>query len=362
MSRDERRRVLVVGGYGKVGALIASDLASGLESGVIVAGRDAGAARRVAQRIGRGAGSRVVDLHAFRADDVLDGVGVAIVCVDQEEPSFVEACVERGIHYVDVTASDAFFRAVERLDGAAADRGVSVVLSVGVAPGLSNLLAARACGALEKAQRVDVLVELGLGDQHGTAAIEWTLGRIGREFQVEESGVRTTVRSFGQRARMSFPGERPRWAYRFDISDQHALQRTLGVDAATWLRFSSSTATALLGFGVRRDLTGPLRHGRVRSRLARALSRVRVGSQRCGVAARALAEDGTSAVACVIGREEARMTAAVAAVVARQVLAGELPNGVVHAHQGVDLAEVLRGLERVTPGIVVSLPREGGFA
>lgn len=356
-------KVLVVGGYGRVGAHISTALASELDSAVVVAGRDRSEARRAAQRIGRGVEGRALDLRGTRFEDTLTGVRLVIVCVDQEDTRFLRACIERGVHYVDVTASDVFFQRAEELSRFAVERGVSVVLSVGVAPGLSNLLAARACATVESAERVDILVELGMGDRHGVAAIGWTLGRLGRSFEIADRGVPRSVRSFGQRALMSFPGERPRWAYRFDISDQHALHRSLGVDAATWLRLSSSVATDALGLAVRSGLVSSLGKEHVRNRIARALSRVHVGSRRCGVSARALGIGGASATCWVKGREEARMTAAVATAIARQVLAAKLPRGVIHSHEGVDLEDVVHELELVIPGLEVSLPprapREG---
>lgn len=349
MASEDRPRVLVVGGYGQVGARIAEALAP--ESTVIVAGRDPRRAAEAAGRIGHAAEGRRVDLRDEDAAEVVAGASLAVVCVDQEDTRFLRACIERGVHYVDVTASDGFFREAETLAPLARERGVSAVLSVGVAPGLSNLLAARACQGLERVERVDILIELGLGDHHGAAAIDWTLGRIGQPFTIHEGGRSRTVHGFAERARMSFPGERARWAYRFDIADQHALHRTLGIEAATWLRLSSPAATTLLAAAAR---FGPPSDA-ARRGLARAVARVHVGSRRCGVAARASGPGGTSATCWVIGREEARMTAVVAAAVARQVLAGELPRGVIHSHQGVDLERVLQELRSVPFGIEVSL-------
>lgn len=355
-SEHRDGKILVVGGYGRVGAHISTALASELGRAVIVAGRDRSEAHRAAQRLGRGVESRAFDLlGTTRVDDALRDVRLAIVCADQEDTRFLRACIERGVDYIDVTASDGFFREAEVLSGLAVERGVSVVLSVGVAPGLSNLLAERACSVIEGAERVDILLELGLGDHHGVAAIEWTLGRLGQSFETAEQ-TPSSVRSFGERAEMSFPGERPRWAYRFDVSDQHALHRTLGLDAATWLRLSSPLATAALGLAVRTGLARSLGREPVRSRVARAVSRVHLGSRQCAVAARAVGLAGASATCQVAGREEARMTAAVATAVGRQLLGGGLPLGVFHSHQGVDLDDVIRELEIAIPGLLASVP------
>jgi hypothetical protein len=76
------------------------------------------------------------------------------------------------------------------------------------------------------------------------------------------------------------------------------------------------------------------------------LSRIRFGTDRFVVQARATDAHGRQVSLSAAGREESRATGVVAAHVARLLRAGEAPAGVVHIDDLADPAVLLRQLER----------------
>ncbi|WP_141332951.1 saccharopine dehydrogenase NADP-binding domain-containing protein [Myxococcus sp. AB025B] len=169
------RQMLIVGGYGQVGQAVARALAPEYPGRVVIAGRSRERAEAFAAGLGHGARGMALDVHAEGAAARLDGVGLVVMCVDQEQDTFVRACLEAGVDYVDVTARHASLVAFERLDTVARRSGATAVLSVGVAPGVSNVLAARAVAGMERVERLDLFVLLGAGDAHGDAALSHPL-------------------------------------------------------------------------------------------------------------------------------------------------------------------------------------------
>src|SRR5690349_1154892 len=96
---------MIVGGYGAVGSNIASRLAPRFGNRLIIAGRNPGRAAALAESLGQGVRSRVVDITQAADDTALEDVGCVVMCLDMpEDSSFVRSCFERGIHYVDVSA------------------------------------------------------------------------------------------------------------------------------------------------------------------------------------------------------------------------------------------------------------------
>ena len=91
---------------------------------------------------------------------------------------------------------------------------------IGVAPGLTNLLARLCVDGLPDAQGVDITVLIGLGERHGTAAVQWTVDGLTARQRRDGAGP--------GRARVSLPGFGTRGAYPFPFSDQHTLTETLG--------------------------------------------------------------------------------------------------------------------------------------
>ena len=352
-------RILVVGGYGEVGAGVSRRLARMFPDRVTVAGRDMGRATSAAAAAGYGTSARVLDVSRKPIGRDLDGVCAVVVCIDQEETHFAESCVSRGIHYIDITARHEFLLKVEALDDQARRAGATAILSVGVAPGLTNLLAARAVQNMMRVDRLDILVEFGVGDRHGRAAVEWTLQNLDAVFQVQEAGGPRSVRSFGESRRLNLPGKPAKPAYRFNLSDQNVVVRTLGIpEVSTWVRFSSRALTKLVAT-LASTSVGRLRSSRARRLIVWMLGHAYVGTDNCGIAVRALGDAGDdegSMVLGVVGRGEARMTAIACAETVRQLLSSDPKPGVFHSEQAIDLDAVVCALQREIRDLEVTLP------
>ena len=260
----------------------------------------------------------------------------------------------------DISADYGFLSGVEKLDGLAKQNGATAMLSVGVVPGLSNMLAARARERMERVDRIDILVELGLGDHHGQAAVEWLFDNLDVEYDVKEGGRPRSVRSFGESINLRLPGqhaERP--AYRFNFSDQHVIGRTLDVPAvSSWVRFDNRILTWLFAKCSQVGLGRLLRRRWWRKIAVWIVLHMHLGSDTCGVAVRATGrtKDGAETLTLgLVGRKEALMTAIVAAETARQVLSGNPVPGVLHSEQAIALDPVVTALRKDLPDLVVAL-------
>lgn len=299
-------RVLVLGGYGAVGGRIVAQLRAGGDD-AIAAGRDAARADRVIDLESSGRGS--LQRALSDVDAVVNASGL-------EDPNLV-AQIARDVPLVDITATTGYVTALERLE-----LPQPVLLSVGLAPGLTNLLAfavhASAPGP------IDLVVFLGAGEQHGAAAVAWSYGLLGVRFR--DPGTGHPVRNYTSAQSFDLPGHRRRNLYRVDFSDQHVLTRDLGVRVRTYFGLDSRLATAALA-----TLTWVPGASRAPSGLHLP------GSDRWLVLARA--GDQTSRWAT--GRVEAQATAVVAATAVRAV--GGLPPGVHHLHQILTLADLPAG-------------------
>ncbi|RJL32910.1 saccharopine dehydrogenase [Bailinhaonella thermotolerans] len=320
--------MLILGGYGAVGRHAAAALAG--RHDVVVAGRDPGRARPVP-------GSRTARVDAADPASLaaaLDGTGTVLMCAERDNARVARACLERGIHYLDVSASHPTLDAIAGLDGLARERGSAAALSVGLAPGVTNLLA-RHVTERSGADRVRVAVLLGSGEHHGPAALAWTLDGLA---------------GLGGSWRARFPapyGERT--VHRFPFSDQHTLPATLGLaDAVTGLCLDSRAFTALLAAAGRPAAARLLRRPRVRAALLSALAGVHVGGDGFAVTVEA-----GGAGASFSGRLQSRATGLAAALLAERLPL--LPPGVSHIERLVDPVPFLT--ELAGHGFDLDLPR-----
>ncbi|HZB10953.1 MAG TPA: saccharopine dehydrogenase NADP-binding domain-containing protein [Rubrobacter sp.] len=348
MRVDGSNGIVVVGGYGAVGRTVCAELAGRFPGRVFAAGRNPGRA----EAFSRETGGRVLPLRLDLADPdgaagVLGGARVVVACAETGDAAFAREVLGRGVHYVDVSASHAFLRRVEGLEALARRCGATAVLSVGLVPGLTNLLARHCADVLgEEPRGVDISVLLGLGEAHGEEGIRWVVENLDKRF--EAPGVRGSVSSLGDPRTTLFPGGfGGRACYRFDFADQHVLARTLGSGrAATRLCFDSVAATRLLALLKRTGALRVLRYWRTRDALVAFLSRLRFGSDGFAVVAEAEGKGGRRHSCRAWGRGEGRATGVLAALVAGRLNASPpLDHGVFHVEQLFDPLEVFADAE-----------------
>lgn len=220
--------IVVVGGYGHVGRTICEILEKKYSGKVFAAGRSLEKAERFSQSTYGRIKPLQLDINKPIPPHLLDQVKLIIMCLDQTNTDFVKACFRSGTYYVDVSASGPFLSQIEALYEEAARHGSSAVLSVGLAPGITNLMALEAERLIEQTEEIEIAIMLGLGDSHGKAAIEWTVNSLGEKFEVKQKNRQVEVESFTDRKSYHFGDDLgSRHAYRFPFSDQQTLAGTL---------------------------------------------------------------------------------------------------------------------------------------
>ncbi len=155
MSAVDARSIVVLGA-GRVGGLIARDLATDLNLAVTAVDRDGAGLARLAAASPR-LSTRALDLGDTRA--IAQAVADADVVVGAVPGALgwqtLAAVIESGCAVVDISfmPEDPL-----RLDAAARARGVTAVVDCGVAPGISNWLVGHAASELETVEVVDIVV------------------------------------------------------------------------------------------------------------------------------------------------------------------------------------------------------------
>lgn len=353
-----KNKILIVGGYGRVGQLIAARLAPHFPRQVIIAGRNFSTAQNVADELGYGIEARTADVSTDEMTDILDGVRLVLVCLDQTDTNFVEQCISRHICYIDISADYTFISKVEKLNHSAKVSGATVVLSVGVAPGLTNLLAKRAKEQMGYIERLDIVLEFGGGDHHGQAALNWMFNNLDAEYEVYEHGMARTVRSFRESIRIQIPNQpNKKLAYRFNFSDQYVIRQTLNIpNVSTWLRFDETIMTCLLAKATQAGVSKLFQLLWFRTIVMWLFMNIQMGSEVCGITVQAKGEatNGTKILTLSLtGQREALMTAIVATETARQILIQPSPSGVYHIEQVIAFSPIILALQAELPDLVL---------
>jgi saccharopine dehydrogenase (NAD+, L-lysine-forming) len=151
-------RIAVIGGAGGMGRVTTADAATseGVER-VILVDRDASSAAEVAAAYGNvevrepGEGAAGLLAALAGADAVVNAA------THRLNVSVMEACLEVGAHYTDL--GGLYYYAIEQyeLDAAFRRAGLSAAISMGAAPGITNMLAAAAVAELDTVESIEVI-------------------------------------------------------------------------------------------------------------------------------------------------------------------------------------------------------------
>lgn len=348
--------IVLAGGYGHVGREVARHLAPLYPGRVVVTGRDESRGREAAAAIGDGCRSARLDVGVGLAPD---GASTVITCLDWLDPSFASDCVGKGIGYVDVSADARILGMIEGLHMTAKRSGARGLIDVGLAPGLTNLLAKLLVDVSdEPVARLDLVVLLGAGDAHGPAAIEWTLDRFDSEFEVIEGGRRRLVRAQREHLRIPLPGGRkPAYGVRFDFPEQRSLARTLGVPTvSSWMAVRPAAAAKSMRLAALAGAGEMTRRPRSRAGLLRLLSTGAAGSDEGGILVRATRANGAVTEASAIGRDQSRLTGTLTGLMAAEVIEARIEPGVHHSDQAIEPVGLLRRLRTTEPELEIRLP------
>ncbi len=235
---SQEKGILIVGGYGHVGRLIAKDMAPRFPGRVVVAGRNGERAQAFAEELGNGARGIALDATDSAAvEKALEGMMLVISCIDQEEPHLLRSAVAGGLTYIDISAELDLWEHARELEDEAKQNGARVLIGSGLVPGTAGVMARKAVAETGPGSTLDVGILLSIGDNFGTAALDWMIGASGREFTISENGRNRQVRAMAEKRRMVFPNPvGQRTVMRFAIPDQVYYPETLGVRrAGSWV-------------------------------------------------------------------------------------------------------------------------------
>lgn len=244
---------VIYGANGYTGELIARQAVSeGLRP--ILAGRNAAAIGRLAQELG-------VESRVFSLDDPgairrgLEGAALVLHAAgpfSRTSAPMVAACIEGGVHYLDITGEISVFEACRALDAAARARGVVLLPGVGFDVVPSDCLAKALSEALPDAVRLELAI-FALGElSRGTT--KTMIEHLGEGSAVRERGRLVPIPP-GSRTRTVNIGGRERRAVAIPWGDLATAYASTGIEnITTWMCVPEGQIRALRALGLLRPL------------------------------------------------------------------------------------------------------------
>jgi hypothetical protein len=338
--------VLVVGGYGTFGTIVCRDLA---RRGVplTVAGRDAARADTLARALGPGCRGLELDVtQAAACRAALQGREVVVDCAgpfDHRDPTLLEACLDAGCHYADISDDRRHAAMVRGYGEPFRSRNLAAVFGCSSLPGISGALALHALRrATPPVERVRVTLFIGNNNPKGDAAAWSLLAGLGRPIRAPQG----TLYGFQDREVVPLPLPFGRRAvFNFESPDYDLFPELLGVRSlSVKVGFELRMATYLFALLASLGSGYGARTARLLALFGRPFQRF--GCSGGAVMAELFLSDGTVRRATLLARRDGQRMAALPCVLVAHALARDRieGSGALTAYKFLGADSLLRAL------------------
>ena len=187
-------RIVIFGGYGVFGGLLARALARWPDTEVIVAGRSLDKAQAFCAQ--HGGSPLALDREAPDLGVRLGQLAPAVV-VDAAGPfqvygndafALARAAIACGAHYIDLSDDAAFTASIAEMDGEARARGVAVISGASSVPGLSSAAVAEISKGFNKILSIESTILPGNRAPRGLSVVRAILAQAGQPLEIRQGG------------------------------------------------------------------------------------------------------------------------------------------------------------------------------
>ena len=250
-------RILVLGGYGIFGRRAVERLARDPTLEIVVAGRSEERARVTAWALGgpEKAALGHAALDATRPDAAVTLAHFAPRVVlnasgpfQRQDYRLVRACIEQGIHYVDIADARAYVTGIRILDGEAKAAGVLVVSGASSVPALASAVLDHLARRFKTVETVEHGISPGNSFDPGLATTASVLGGLGAAFPMLIEGTYRQVHGWQDLTRRDIPEVGPRLFGNCEVPDLDLLPERYA--SLHTVRFQAGLEVATFHYGL----------------------------------------------------------------------------------------------------------------
>ena len=227
------KKVLILGGLGRIGRQVAADLLNHTDAAVTVTGRqlptteDLSFFPRFVDVIKLDLAVDQTLMAAIRQQDLV------IHCAGpfhHRDGRVLQHCLDAGVDYVDVSDHRSFYQRVKPLHENAIASGVTAILNTGIFPGISNSMVRQGIEQLDKAETIQLSYVVAGSGGAGLTVMRTTFLGLREPFQAWLNGRWQQILPYTQRETIIFPPPYGKTGvYWFDVPETYTFAESFDV-------------------------------------------------------------------------------------------------------------------------------------
>ncbi|MDY6802862.1 MAG: saccharopine dehydrogenase NADP-binding domain-containing protein [Cyanobacteriota bacterium] len=208
-------QVLIIGGTGRIGTSVATDIANHTQAKITITGR-----RDLRNEIS-GSNFSFLQLDLTDKEAIKNAIvslkensddpsspPLVIHCAGpffQRDAAVLKTCIEEGVNYVDVSDNRKFTSLALDYSDAAANAGITAIINTGIFPGISNSLVRQCIDQLDEAEKIHLSYVVGGSGGAGLTVMRTTFLGLQNPFEVWMDGRWKSVTPYSDREVIEFP-------------------------------------------------------------------------------------------------------------------------------------------------------------
>jgi saccharopine dehydrogenase-like NADP-dependent oxidoreductase len=222
------KKVLVIGGCGRIGSSVAQDIVTHTDAEVIVTSRQL--KKEILQPL-QFLTLDLEDLETLRK--AIATSDLVIHCAGPfhyRDGRVLKICIKEGVNYIDVSDHRSFYQKVIQYRDEARLAGITAILNTGVFPGISNSMVRQGIEQLDEAETIHLSYIVAGSGGAGITVMRTTFLGLQRSFEAWIDGKWQEILPYTQRETIEFPHPYGKTGvYWFDVPETYTFAESFSV-------------------------------------------------------------------------------------------------------------------------------------
>ncbi|ELS00910.1 saccharopine dehydrogenase-like oxidoreductase [Xenococcus sp. PCC 7305] len=224
------KKVLVIGGCGRIGGCVAQDILTHTNSKVIVTSRKP---QTVVASPLKFLALDLADTEALKK--AISSVDLVVHCAGPfhyREGKVLATCIELGVDYLDVSDHRSLYKKVIPWQEKAKASGITAILNTGVFPGISNSMVKQGIEQFEQPQKIKLNYVVAGSGGAGVTVMRTTFLGLTSSFDVWLDGQWQAKKPYSEREIVDFPEPYGKTGvYWFDVAETYTFAESFDVES-----------------------------------------------------------------------------------------------------------------------------------
>jgi len=217
------KRVLILGGRGRIGSSVAQDIATYTQAEITITGRTPlETAHETSLQY------MVLDLADMdKLRDAISYTDLVVHCAGpfhHRDTAVLQMCIEYGVNYIDVSDHRSYTSKALNLFNQAQAAGVTAIVNTGIFPGISNSMVRQCVEQFDEPEKIHLSYLVSGSGGAGLTVMRTTFLGLQNPFDAWIDGKWQVVKPYSQRETVCFPSPYGRsGVYWFDMPETFTL-------------------------------------------------------------------------------------------------------------------------------------------